>query len=127
MLTQELDLTKICEDEQEEVLFDLQSVVIHAGEYGSGHYYAYVRPDIMSNRWYRYDDTRVTEVPYKQVKEDAFGGAFENHTNRRRVLKKRFWATLFTRSPKENYGWGGKKSCAYMLQYIKRKEIKSLY
>lgn len=127
MVTQELDLTKVCfDDKHEKVLFDLQSVVIHSGEYGSGHYYAYVRPDIMSNRWYRYDDNRVTEVPYKQVKADAFGGACENRA-KQRLSKKRFWASLFTRFPKENYGWGGKKSCAYMLQYVNTNERTSLY
>lgn len=124
----ELDLTRICEEEEEKggkVIFDLQSVVIHVGGYGSGHYYSYVRPDISKNKWYRYDDDRVAEVSFKMVSEDAFGGHVMSPIQKdRRNLG--FWGRLLSRS-KTNYGWGGKSSSAYMLQYVKRSEISVLY
>lgn len=105
------------------MIYDLQSIVVHAGEYGSGHYYAYIRPDARKNTWYRYDDDRVTEVSFKEVKNDAFGG----HVVRRKKKAKPagFWARWF--SPQDDFGWGGRSSSAYMLQYIKRSDIPLLY
>jgi hypothetical protein len=46
-----LDLAPFCggasrQPEEQNVLYDLQGIVVHAGEYGQGHYYAYVRPDV---------------------------------------------------------------------------------
>mmetsp|Transcript_986 Transcript_986/g.1528 ORF Transcript_986/g.1528 Transcript_986/m.1528 type:complete len:428 (+) Transcript_986:93-1376(+) len=125
--SKELDLTQICKEGQEsreKVIFDLQSVVIHAGEYGRGHYYSYVRPDVLKNKWYRYDDDRVTEVSFKTVKEDAFGGQAMSPV--RKQKQNGFWGRLVSRR-KTNYGWGGKSSSAYMLQYVKRSEISILY
>ena len=55
---EELDLSDVCADIQENekpaACYALQSVVVHVGEFGSGHYYAYVRPDICSDTWYRF-------------------------------------------------------------------------
>lgn len=107
------------------MIFDLQSVVIHAGEYGSGHYYSYVRPDISKNKWYRYDDDRVAEVSFKMVKEDAFGGHVLTPMQKNKKTLG-FWGRMLSKS-KTNYGWGGRTSSAYMLQYVKRSEISILY
>ena len=128
---QKLDLSHIVEEDGESnAIFDLQSVVIHAGEYGGGHYYAYVRPDIRKNKWYRYDDDRVAEVSFRMVKDDAFGGHVvgSRGTKDQQKVVKGFWRRLFTSPRKKlNYGWGGKTSSAYMLQYVKRSEISVLY
>jgi len=124
----ELDLTEICNDDDDgknnenDMIYDLQSIVVHAGEYGSGHYYAYIRPDARKKTWYRYDDDRVTEVSFKEVKNDAFGG----HLRRKKKAKPvGFWARWF--KPQDDFGWGGRKSSAYMLQYVKRSDIPLLY
>jgi ubiquitin carboxyl-terminal hydrolase 7 len=75
----ELDLSSICRsvDSKEEgedcvdlTTYDLQSVVIHMGKYGVGHYYSYVRPDMNSDTWYRFNDHVVEKVSEK----DAYGG-----------------------------------------------------
>ena len=76
-----IDLAPVCIDVKEEdpqSEYKLQAVVIHMGEYGVGHYYAYVRPDIESNKWYRFNDDIVDEVTYKDVTLDAFGGQQNN-------------------------------------------------
>eukprot|EP01063_Lacrimia_lanifica_P001819 TRINITY_DN1093_c2_g1_i1.p1 TRINITY_DN1093_c2_g1~~TRINITY_DN1093_c2_g1_i1.p1 ORF type:complete len:1456 (+),score=574.74 TRINITY_DN1093_c2_g1_i1:63-4370(+) len=54
--------------------YRLHSVIVHAGGPQSGHYYAYLRPDIRSNEWYEFNDTSVTRVGEEQVFDGAFGG-----------------------------------------------------
>lgn len=134
-----LDLKGICdgstnsdndhEERNESVIYDLQSVVVHSGEYGHGHYYAYIRPNILKNQWFRYDDDRVTQVTLREVKEDAYGGHIVQRNNQSSlgVPKGLLGRLLEKRISKPKYGWGGKKSSAYMLQYIKRSEIPTLF
>jgi len=130
--SKELDLSEICKDTKkgdENAIFDLQSIVVHAGEYGSGHYYAYVRPDIRRNKWYRYDDDRVAEVSFRDVKNDAFGGYVGNSQSQKARKKVGFLKRILSSAnPKRNqFGWGGRSSSAYMLQYVKRSDIPFLY
>jgi ubiquitin carboxyl-terminal hydrolase 7 len=152
------------EEEEEWWLYDLQSVVVHVGEYGSGHYYAYVRPYVQKDEWYRFDDDRVTRVSFQDVEEDAFGGhvvvvgkgkrkgQHEKSKNQRKGQgiagtreknKVGFWKKLWkhwtrvgggggedTRQRTTRlleYGWGGRTSSAYMLQYVKRSDVPFLY
>ncbi len=132
---QVLDFSEICKDTKkgdEHAIFDLQSIVVHAGEYGSGHYYAYVRPNIRKNKWYRYDDDRVMEVSFKDVKDDAFGGHAVNKGSGKKAANRKkvgLWKRILSSaSPNRNqFGWGGRSSSAYMLQYVKRSDIPYLY
>lgn len=158
-------------DEAYDALYDLQSVVIHKGEYGSGmfikvslhckigsrrsisnssvlpfiasilysgHYYSYVRPDIRTNDWYRFDDSYVTKVDYSDVVADAFGGrarrkrsrsvSYSGSEKRRRGFFRRMFSFGRSRSAREcGFGYGGRSSSAYMLQYAKRSDIPTLY
>mmetsp|Transcript_29052 Transcript_29052/g.45146 ORF Transcript_29052/g.45146 Transcript_29052/m.45146 type:complete len:384 (+) Transcript_29052:34-1185(+) len=122
-----LDCSGICadieEDEKHLAVFDLQSVVVHMGQYGSGHYYCYVRPDIRRPLWYRIDDEQVTKVTFSDVICDAYGG-LARITQRR---KRRFLARLFGFRSGQTFGYGGRASSAYMLQYVKRSDIPILY
>ena len=123
----ELDLNEFCsgstEIEHEGALYDLQSVIVHVGEYASGHYYAYVRPDIREDVWYRFDDDRDTEVSLEDVVKDAYGGKTQGEVKQQE--KRGLLQRLF--SGGGSYGWGGPDSSAYMLQYVKRNDIKRLY
>lgn len=120
-----LDLSPLCTDikknEMSQAVYDLQSVIVHVGEFGSGHYYAYVRPDIQSNVWYRFDDDKVSEVSFHDVRADAFGGRLQNDDKKQGIFSKilGFGASSF--------GWGGRSSSAYMLQYVRRCDSPSLY
>ena len=119
----------------EGALYDLQSVVVHIGEYGSGHYYAYVRPDIRHDVWFRFDDDRMTQVTFQDVADDAYGGKTSDESiddatqpsattpKKKRGFLQRFCGVV--RGP--SYGWGGSTSSAYMLQYVKRTDIEKLY
>lgn len=123
-----LDLSNICsgieKDEEARVVYDLQSVVVHVGEYGSGHYYAYVRPDARKNEWYRFDDDKVTKVTYREVAADCYGG--QSSRIAAQEAKEGLFAKLF-RGGGGKYGWGGRTSSAYVLQYVRRESIPMLY
>eukprot|EP00550_Attheya_septentrionalis_P009867 CAMPEP_0198287676 /NCGR_PEP_ID=MMETSP1449-20131203/6399_1 /TAXON_ID=420275 /ORGANISM="Attheya septentrionalis, Strain CCMP2084" /LENGTH=394 /DNA_ID=CAMNT_0043985651 /DNA_START=252 /DNA_END=1436 /DNA_ORIENTATION=+ len=130
-----LDLSTICTDIPKDqdpltVIYDLHSLVIHVGEYGSGHYYAYVRPDVRTNVWFRLDDSEVTKVKFREVCADAFGGqSSQNRESSNNNKKKGIWARFlaFFSGDGNAYGYGGRTSCAYMVQYVRRSDIPMLY
>ena len=130
-----LDLSSICHPKDDggnpdDCVYDLQSIVIHMGEYGVGHYYAYVRPDVQSELWYRFNDQIVEEVKYEEVIEDAYGG----RAAKRKTIPseggfgfiQRIRRLLFE-SRGASYGYGGSTSNAYVLQYVRRCDIPTLY
>ncbi|CAJ1950498.1 unnamed protein product [Cylindrotheca closterium] len=128
-----LDLSKLCGVEGEEAkqtIYDLQSVVIHVGEYRSGHYYSYVRPDVNSDIWYRFNDDDVEEVSFQEVISDAYGGGGGRANGRLQSQGKkgpfRFVRRIFGgRGPV--FGWGGRTANAYVVQYVRRSDIPTLY
>jgi ubiquitin carboxyl-terminal hydrolase 7 len=129
----ELDLSFVCADIQEEekpsALYLLQSVVVHAGEYGSGHYYAYVRPNICNDDWYRFNDHVVSKVTFREVIADAYGerNAVERSSKAKgpQKLLHQLLSVLLPR--KAPYGFGGRTSNAYVLQYVRQSDIQRLY
>ncbi|KAL7538524.1 hypothetical protein ACHAWF_006115 [Thalassiosira exigua] len=179
----ELDLSEIMSDEHageiDDVIYDLQSIVIHKGEYGSGeslstsphpsgfcitvpishvgklvgHYYSYARPDIRQDKWYRFDDELVTPVDYADVVADAYGGSRRMRNKRPKVegidgldLPAKQRQGIFRRLLSIfgifrriamigsgssgggcGFGYGGRTSSAYMLQYVRRSDIPRLY
>mmetsp|Transcript_12030 Transcript_12030/g.28125 ORF Transcript_12030/g.28125 Transcript_12030/m.28125 type:complete len:100 (-) Transcript_12030:34-333(-) len=95
------------------------------GEYGVGHYYAYVRPDMESNEWYRFNDDKVDEVSFDDVTADAFGGRQQSKKQGGGLYRR--IGRLFRNNNKNSFGWGGRTSNAYVLQYVRKSEISSLY
>ncbi|KAG2381391.1 hypothetical protein C9374_006380 [Naegleria lovaniensis] len=57
-------------------IYTLQSVVIHSGSAGGGHYYSYEK---VGNHWYEFNDSTVTKIEESQV-EKAFGSG-SSHSN----------------------------------------------
>ena len=112
-------MSRLCkylnENEKDAAMYTLHSVVVHRGEFGSGHYYSYIRPDVTRNIWFRYDDERVTRVSFQQVKEDSFGSP----TTTNQLNPTLGWGRWF---PSFSVGKQGGSS-AYVLQYVKKKEI----
>ncbi|KAL7058989.1 hypothetical protein AAHC03_013483 [Spirometra sp. Aus1] len=62
--------------------YTLRGVVVHSGQASSGHYYSYILHHDEVNgtyRWYKYDDTKVSEVDMSNletVQHQWFGGEF---------------------------------------------------
>ena len=131
------DSTDEGDEDEDDTIYDLQSIVIHRGEYGSGHYYSYVRPNIRSDDWYRFDDQQVCRVDYSEVVADAYGGRYRrkrsrrvdgsNTPKRRKGLFQRFFTFGGSSSSGGAFGYGGRTSSAYMLQYARRSDIPTLY
>ena len=120
------DLTH--DDDKDDAMYTLHSIVVHKGEFGSGHYYSYIRPDITKNIWFKYDDDRVSYVSFQQV-QDSFGDSSSlitttrnNSWNPRKGLSQWFQGfTSLIGNQKQD------KSSAYVLQYVKKKDIPFLW
>lgn len=130
----DLDLSSVCSDvgetEKDLVQYDLQSVVVHVGEYSAGHYYSYVRPDMNSDSWYRFNDDIVEKVPFQAVMDDVFGGRAKRSPSATKGTSKsllRRLGKLIGRRNSALYGWGGESSNAYVVQYVRRKDVSALY
>lgn len=112
-----------------------------------------MRPDIQTNDWYRFDDEFVTRVDYTDVIVDAYGGncaawrkksltdpvkSMDAPDRQQRGLFRRILALfglfrritmIASRAPDtvSNFGYGGRTSNAYMLQYVHRSDMPKLY
>lgn len=123
-----IDLAPICidlEGKDPRSEYELQAIIIHMGEYDVGHYYAYVRPDIESNKWYRFNDDKVDQVTFDDVAIDAFGEKNNNIERGTGGLRRRI--RLLFQNNNSKFGWGGRTSNAYVVQYVRRSNIRSLY
>ena len=138
----ELDLSSVIQDDdkdtnqQELAIYDLQAIVVHMGIYGQGHYYSYVRPDVRNDDWYRFDDEQVTPVTYQQVVADATGGIQSSSDSALGEAQQpqhgsggplAFFRALFRGKNSPGFGYGGRTSNAYVIQYVRRCDIPMLY
>jgi ubiquitin carboxyl-terminal hydrolase 7 len=121
----------------DECIYELQAVIVHVGDYHSGHYYSYIRPNLYTDDWYRFNDEIHTKVRFTDVIQDAYGGIVSTATNVDPPLQStgagnpivRFFRGIFGKDAAtiSGYGYGGPKSSAYVLQYIRRSDIPKLY
>ena len=51
---------------KEQIIYELYGVVNHYGTMGGGHYTAYCK-NFLNNKWYEFDDSRVSEVSPRDV------------------------------------------------------------
>lgn len=90
--------------------YKLHGVLVHQGDVSVGHYYAMIKPT-NENKWFKFDDDRVSRVTPNTVFEEGFGcGPPENITKQ------------MTRDEYQNYIVRHHTS-AYMLVYIRESKI----
>ena len=91
----------------------LHSVLVHSGDSHGGHYFVFVK-DFKRNKWFKFDDTRVTPVSEKEAVDDNFGGELGEEKYSQQLPRKPGPALLrrFTN--------------AYMLVYIKESELETI-
>ncbi|CEI86488.1 Putative Ubiquitin carboxyl-terminal hydrolase [Rhizopus microsporus] len=65
----------------------LHGVLVHTGDTGGGHYFAFVRPT-KEEKWFKFDDDRVTPATLKEVLEDNYGGEALNTHPKLRNMKR---------------------------------------
>lgn len=87
--------------------YELHGVLVHSGDLNVGHYYALLRPT-KQDKWYKFDDDRVTPATLKEVLEENFGGD-SNAVPHPGQRQNRF-----------NYK---RHSSAYMLVYIRKSRL----
>jgi ubiquitin C-terminal hydrolase len=126
----ELDLSSLCSDyvqgannNKDLSLYDLQAIVVHQGQYGAGHYYAYIRRDVRDDEWYRFNDETVEPVEWEEVFLDASGDKLAD--SKATSLLGRIRQAL--QGGSDSYGFGGYTSNAYVLQYVRRRDVPMLY
>ncbi len=51
----------------------LHSVLVHSGGVNGGHYYAFIRPSLRGDGWFKFDDERVTKERAERAMDDNFG------------------------------------------------------
>lgn len=56
--------------------YRLKGVVIHYGISEAGHYTSYIQTE--PDKWYYFDDEKITEFNAKQLQSECFGGIEEN-------------------------------------------------
>jgi ubiquitin C-terminal hydrolase len=74
--TLQFDIGPLLETPSIGELFELTGVVLHTGTAQGGHYTACVKRD---GKWFRFDDTAVSEISQSQVLSDAYGGVPSGH------------------------------------------------
>jgi hypothetical protein len=72
-----LDMSKYISS-QKKYLYELYSVLIHAGNANGGHYYAYIK-NFADGKWYEFNDTNVTAITEEKVKSMAGGDDSPRH------------------------------------------------
>lgn len=92
----------------------LHTVLVHSGDVHSGHYYAFVRPEVDSDQWFRFDDEQVSKCSEFAAVDDNFGGEDVYPVN------------LFANGGKAKPVTRPRIHSAYMLLYVKKSEWKSL-
>mmetsp|Transcript_18165 Transcript_18165/g.59352 ORF Transcript_18165/g.59352 Transcript_18165/m.59352 type:complete len:1097 (+) Transcript_18165:86-3376(+) len=87
----------------------LHSVLVHSGGVHGGHYYAFIRPDLRKDEWFKFDDEKVTREDANStwMADVAYGGEDET--------PKPPYKNLLT-----------KYSNAYMLVYVRETDVDML-
>jgi len=88
-------------------IYELHAVLIHSGSAGGGHYYLFMRPT-PKNKWFQFNDERVTPVKMTAAMEEGFGGGSEfSYIDHGKTVMS------FTKP----------NTSAYMLVYIRKSEV----
>jgi ubiquitin carboxyl-terminal hydrolase 7 len=92
--------------------YQLHGVLVHSGDIGAGHYYAFLRPT-KDGSFYKFDDDRVTKSTMKEALDENYGGEYNTLAN----------GGLGQRQPYMR-GYSTKRSMnAYMLVYIRKSRL----
>ncbi|CAO3694083.1 unnamed protein product [Rhizopus stolonifer] len=113
---EEINLDKYCSNSSPDEAYDyeLHGVLVHSGDLSGGHYFALIRPS-KDDKWFRFDDDRVTPVSKKEVYEENYGDE---------PLRDSKTVAPSTVSSKINSARMMKKfTNAYMLVYIRKSKL----
>eukprot|EP00762_Andalucia_godoyi_P005775 ANDGO_06901.mRNA.1 Ubiquitin carboxyl-terminal hydrolase 12 len=109
---QTLDLTPFQVQPDNQCLYELHSVLVHAGDVHGGHYYAFVRPTLDS-QWYKFDDDHVIASPASEAMDENFGGTDRDRSTGLGGMAK---TRRFQNNPFRRF------ANAYMLVYVRKSD-----
>ncbi|KAM3727860.1 putative ubiquitin carboxyl-terminal hydrolase FAF-X [Dirofilaria immitis] len=77
----------------------LRGVIVHSGQANGGHYYSFIRSEEDGGRWFKFDDTDVTEwhLNKEEMQNMWFGGEYiaesfdNNNSHYQKKRQKRWW------------------------------------
>ena len=96
--------------------FHLHAILVHRGNLDYGHYYAFIRPNISDDRWYEFNDNKVSEVSKHYAFNQGIGGEFKNFELLRGNQYAENSISQLTLRKFEN------ETNAYMLIYVRESE-----
>ena len=59
-------------------LYHLHAILVHSGSLNSGHYYCFIRPQLESDQWFKFNDQCVSEVNQRHAFNVGMGGYTSN-------------------------------------------------
>ena len=88
----ELDMTKYKGENNDVKNSDnnkyiLKSIVVHMGNCENGHYYSFIKTN--NEKWYEFNDTRVTPFDENLLDEETFGGDEKIYINGEEILREK--------------------------------------
>ncbi|EIE78675.1 hypothetical protein RO3G_03379 [Rhizopus delemar RA 99-880] len=113
---EEINLDKYCSNSNPDEPYDYQlhGVLVHSGDLSGGHYFALIRPG-KDDKWFRFDDDRVTPVSKKEVFEENYGD--EPHRDSKNMT------SPIVNSKINSARLMKKFTNAYMLVYIRKSKL----
>ncbi|GJQ12090.1 hypothetical protein GpartN1_g3881.t1 [Galdieria partita] len=105
--------------ESNNYVYVLHSVLVHVGDVHGGHYYAFIRPQPLSDpsTWFKFDDETVLKADKTQAVDDNFGvGGDEDETPDKKVTHEGLGPIP---PPKLKQSMVRRFVNAYMLQYVR--------
>ncbi|KAI8906938.1 hypothetical protein EDD86DRAFT_192638 [Gorgonomyces haynaldii] len=67
--------------------YHLHGVLVHSGDLNAGHYFTFIRPNV-ENKWFKFDDDRVTPASEFEVLDENYGGEEHTGTQRAKMIKR---------------------------------------
>lgn len=105
--------------EDNNYVYVLHSVLVHVGDVHGGHYYAFIRPEPLSDpsTWFKFDDETVLRADKTQAVDDNFGigGEQDELTDKKATLE----GSGPLPPPKLKQSMVRRFVNAYMLQYVR--------
>lgn len=105
----------------DETTYDLFGILVHSGSAQTGHYYAFMRPAAGQPDWYKFDDSKVSRASESDAIDDNFGG---DEITEMKIAR---GGDRARRDDEQIQFATEKHSSAYMLVYVRRPDIPTVF
>jgi ubiquitin carboxyl-terminal hydrolase 7 len=99
-------------------IYRLFSILIHGGSLDSGHYYAYIKPTVTEDKWFKFNDSTVSEVTKNHALSEGMGGEYREYD-----INKYGHSDYPGSTGHLNLTYHENNTNAYMLVYVREADI----